>query len=146
MPAVLLGQLSYIFAHNDGVIDEDEEEIIAYYKRELEKFEDPSAGDDEIIMGMKKSYWKYDPVKTARALAQPMLILQGGMDYQVTLEDFEGWISGLAGRENVTFRTYPELFHLFMKGSLDNSDYEKAGHVEKEVIDDIAKWINKGGV
>jgi hypothetical protein len=46
MPAVLLGQLSYIFAHNDGVIDEDEEEIIAYYKRELEKFKDPSVGDE----------------------------------------------------------------------------------------------------
>lgn len=94
-------------------------------------------------MGMKKSYWKYDPVKTAGALTQPMLILQGGMDYQVTLEDFEGWISGLAGRGNVTFRMYPELFHLFMKGSLNPVDYEKAGHVEKKVIDDIAGWIKK---
>jgi hypothetical protein len=70
-----------------------------------------------------------------------MLILQGGMDYQVTLEDLEGWISGLVGKENVTFHMYPGLFHLFMNGSLNPADYEKAGHVEKEVIDDIVGWI-----
>jgi hypothetical protein len=142
MPAVLLGQFSYLSSHNDGNIDESETAQIEYCKSEVERFEDPSVGDDELIMGMKKSYWKYDPAKTAKALAQPMLILQGGMDYQVTLEDFEGWIAGLAGKDNVTFRMYPELFHLFMKGSLDNADYEKAGHVEKDVIDDIVGWIN----
>jgi len=143
MPAVLLGQFSYLLSHNDGRIDENEAAQIEYYKSEVERFEDPAVGDEELIMGMKKGYWKYDPVKTAKALAQPMLILQGGMDYQVTLEDFEGWISGLAGREDVTFRIYPELFHLFMQGSLDNSDYEKAGHVERVVIDDIAGWVKK---
>jgi dienelactone hydrolase len=142
MPAVLLGQFSYLLSHNDGRIDENEAVQIEYYKKELERLEDPAVGDDELIMGMKKSYWKYDPAKTARALTQPMLVLQGGMDYQVTLEDFEGWIAGLAGKDNVTFRMYPALFHLFMKGSLDNADYEKAGHVEKDVIDDIVGWIN----
>jgi len=142
MPAVLLGQFSYLLSHNDGRIDENEAAQIEYYRKELGRFEDPAVGDEELIMGMKKSYWKYDPATTARALAQPMLILQGGMDYQVTLEDLEGWIAGLAGKENVTFRMYPELFHLFMKGSLDPSDYEKAGHVEKDVIDDIVGWIN----
>lgn len=141
-PAILLRQLSYLSILNDGIIDEREAAWIESYKREVERFEDPAVGDDEIVMGMKKSYWKNDPVKTAKMLTQPILILQGGMDYQVTLEEFGGWISGLAGKENVNFKIYPELSHHFMQGSLDPADYEKAGHVEEEVIEDIAKWIN----
>lgn len=143
MPAILLGQISYLFAINDGIIDENEAKLIEFYKNELEKLEDPNVGENASVMGMPKKHGEYDPVETANELpaGYPILILQGGMDYQVTLEDFEGWISGLAGRENVRFKIYPGLYHCFMPGSLDPTDYEKAGHVEKEVIDDIAEWI-----
>jgi hypothetical protein len=71
-----------------------------------------------------------------------MLILQGGQDYQVTERDFANWKSGLTGRKNITFKFYPELYHLFIKGEKAPSAYEKPGHVEKQVIDDIAEWVN----
>ena len=44
-----------------------------------------------LPFGLPGAYWldlrDYDPVATAAALDKPMLILQGGRDYQVTVED-----------------------------------------------------------
>jgi fermentation-respiration switch protein FrsA (DUF1100 family) len=77
---------------------------------------------------------------------QPMLILQGERDYQVTMADFEEWKKLVAGRANVWTTSYPKLNHLFMEGQGKSkpAEYEKAGHVAKEVIEDIVAWI-KGG-
>jgi hypothetical protein len=41
----------------------------------------------------------------------------GGKDYQVTEKDFANWKAALAGRKDVTFKFYPNLFHLFMPGN-----------------------------
>jgi uncharacterized protein len=89
----------------------------------------------------------YHPAQVAAALQIPMLILRGARDYQVTAADMDGWQKALAGRHNVTFITYPGLFHLFMPSTSPGSglgtpaDYQKAQHVSQPVIDDIARWI-----
>jgi hypothetical protein len=100
------------------------------------------------IGGAPAAYWldleSYDPVERAKSIAQPMLILQGERDYQVTLaDDFARWQAGLASRPGVTFRTYPALNHLFLPGSGKSlpAEYSVAGHVPEEVIRDIAQWI-----
>ncbi len=87
----------------------------------------------------------FDQVGTARTYKKPMLILQGERDYQVTTEDFAGWKKALAGRPNVTLRSYPKLNHLFMEGEgkAKPAEYEKPGHVAEEVINDLANWIKK---
>ena len=91
----------------------------------------------------------YDPAATAAGLRIPMLILQGGRDYQVTTKDLEGWKSALEGHAGVTFKLYPALTHLFMpsaspgKGLGTPEDYQKPAHVDAAVIGDIAVWILK---
>jgi hypothetical protein len=73
-----------------------------------------------------------------------MLILQGERDYQVTIEgDFSTWNETFYTNENVTLKTYEMLNHLFISGSgpSTNAEYLVEGHVEEEVIDDIAEWI-----
>jgi len=84
----------------------------------------------------------YDPVKTARDLTLPMLILQGGRDYQVTMEDFRGWEEGLTGQDRVYFKFYPDLNHLFISGTgkSTSAEYKKPGNVAQVVIKDIAEW------
>jgi len=100
-------------------------------------------------LGAPDSYWLdlrgYDPPTTARALKQPLLILQGERDYQVTPDNLAAWRKALAGRPDVTFKTYPKLNHLFMAGEGKSlpAEYEKPGHVEEAVIADIAGWIRK---
>jgi len=85
----------------------------------------------------------YNPAALARQLTIPMLILQGERDYQVTMKDFALWKAALAERSHVTFHTYPALNHLFIagEGKSKPAEYERPGHVDVEVIQDIANWI-----
>lgn len=72
-----------------------------------------------------------------------MLILQGENDYQVTMQDFQGWKNALSSLSNVTFRSYPKLNHLFItvEGKSTPDAYNVAGHVLDGVIVDVAGWI-----
>jgi uncharacterized protein len=94
------------------------------------------------------SYWlslrDYRPIAVAGQLKQPMLVLQGGSDYQVTPnDDFARWQVAFAHVTRVTLREYPGLSHLFMPAGNPPSptDYAKPGHVDARVIADIAQWI-----
>ena len=102
-----------------------------------------------LLGGASAAYFldlrNYDPVATARAIPQPLLILQGGRDYQVTVaDDLSVWEHGLAGRPGVTVHVYPDDDHLFIAGSGPSSpaDYQTPGHVDPHVIADIARWID----
>jgi dienelactone hydrolase len=107
----------------------------------------PDAAASEMPMGMSATYILdlrgYHPEQMARELKQPLLILQGERDYQVTLEDFETWKSGLAGKKNVEFRSYPKLNHLFMPGEGVSTDeeYTRPGHVWRPVIENVSAWM-----
>ena len=93
------------------------------------------------------SYWidlrGYDPPASAAGLKQPMLVLQGERDYQVTMDDFAAWQRGLGSRANVQLKSYPALNHLFIAGSGPSApaEYSQAGHVDEAVVRDIAAWI-----
>jgi hypothetical protein len=84
-------------------------------------------------------------VADAKTLKQPMLILQGQRDYQVTQADFDRWKTGLGTQPQVTFKLYPKLNHLFMSGDGKSTpaEYDEPGHVDPTVVGDIAEWILK---
>ena len=86
---------------------------------------------------------RYDPAEESKSLSVPMLILQGERDYQVTMKDFNLWKAALAGRWNTTFRSFPALNHLFIAGQGKSvpAEYAQPGHVDGEVIEQIAGWI-----
>jgi uncharacterized protein len=103
----------------------------------------------ELPYDVPAPYWldarDYDPVTTAAGLNVPMLILQGGRDYQVTVaDDLKRWQDGLAHRNDITFRIYPAANHLFFRGAGPSSpdDYVPPRHVERRVITDISTWIS----
>jgi uncharacterized protein len=98
-------------------------------------------------LGVPGSYWLdlrgYQPAQAAKLLTQPLLILQGGRDYQVTLVEYDGWRKALEGRKNASFKLYPKLNHLFMEGEGQSTpqEYDMRGPVPGYVIDDLAAWI-----
>jgi uncharacterized protein len=100
-----------------------------------------------VFFGAPAAYWLdlagYDPVQVAETVRMPILILQGGRDYQVTSVDLARWRAGLGGRKNVQILEYPTLNHLFIAGSGLSSpaEYGVPGSVEGQVIADIAAWI-----
>jgi dienelactone hydrolase len=108
----------------------------------------PSTPAAELPFGLSASYWLdlrgYDPVSTAAALDIPMLILQGGRDYQVTVDDdLSRWKAALAHRPDVSIRVYDADNHLFFPGAGPSTpaEYEPAQHVDPAVIANIAEWL-----
>lgn len=87
----------------------------------------------------------YHPTATAARLKIPILVLQGGHDYQVTATDYAMWKKALASDHEATFHFYPHLTHLFIdvhkSGPPSPADYAITGHVAPEVITDIADWV-----
>lgn len=104
--------------------------------------------DEEETDGAPQSWWSslhdYDQVAVARSLKMPILILQGGSDFQVSPTlDFGAWKQALAGRPNVIFHLYPGLGHLFTPEGTTGTvaDYAKPARVDPEVIGLLAQWI-----
>jgi uncharacterized protein len=82
--------------------------------------------------------------QVAASLACPVLVLQGGRDYQVTeQDDFERWRLALAGDARATLEVYPELDHRLVAGEglSTPAQYRIPAHVDVRVIDDTASWI-----
>ncbi len=149
---VILDQMSYIFSL-DSTISESQKSQLEIIRSQVARVKDPkltvATPSTDLPLGIPARYWLdlrgYNPPKVALTLKQPMLIVQGERDYQVTMDDFAGWKKYLSARSNVQFRTYPKLNHLFIEGEGRSTpqEYGIAGHVAESVIDDIAAWIRK---
>lgn len=147
---VMLEQVNYIISI-DGKVTDNEKTRLEEIERAIEKVkqlkESGSYSNREYLLGAPPEYWldlrSYNPTQTAREYQQPMLILQGGRDYQVTEKDFVRWKKVLSLRKDVEFKLYPALNHLFIEGTGESTpaEYSQAGHVAKYVIDDIVTWI-----
>ena len=108
----------------------------------------PDTPDDQLPFAMPAPYWldlrSYDPVATAAALDRPMLICQGGRDYQATVtDDLTRWQAGLHGRPDVTIRVYPADNHCFFPGAGPSSPAELATpqHLDPQLVTDIDDWL-----
>ena len=108
----------------------------------------PETPDHELPFGVPAAYWLdlrgYDPVAVAAGLGRPMLILQGGRDYQVTVaDDLSRWQAGLGPKPGVTIGVYPPDNHFFFPGAGQSSPAElaTAQHVDPDVIADIHHWL-----
>jgi dienelactone hydrolase len=148
----ILQQMTYLL-NLDGQLSEEGKKKLAEIKAEVDKIKaltDSDAGTSDRFFNASASYWLdlrgYYPPETALQVKKPMLILQGGRDYQVTTEDFENWKKALGGRADVEFKLYPKLNHLFFEGQglPTPSEYTMIhGNVAEYVIADITAFIEK---
>jgi dienelactone hydrolase len=130
----------------------DVEETVATLTRQAECVDSPdlsaTAPAGDLLFGLPASFWlderEYDPVSAAAALGKPMLILQGGRDYQVTVQDdLAQWRETLGHRADVTIRVYDADNHLFFPGPGKSTpaDYSSPQHVDPAVVADVAQWL-----
>jgi hypothetical protein len=105
------------------------------------------ASSPALLLHAPPAYWldlrEHDPLAIGKGMKEPLLILQGGRDYQVTETDFNRWKEALGAQPKVRFKLYPNLNHLFIAGEGKSTpdEYEEPGHVAETVVTDIAEWI-----
>ncbi|GCE21549.1 alpha/beta hydrolase [Dictyobacter kobayashii] len=148
---VLLDQVSYITSLNTDT----QQPQLDTLKKMVALVKDPqltpATPASELPLNVPAAYWLdlrgYHPEEVARQLPQPLLIMQAENDYQATMEDFQGWQQALNQRANVTFKQYPDLYHLFMPSEPGHkatpAAYSVAGHVTEEVVNDISDWLKQ---
>ncbi len=103
---------------------------------------------ETLLLGIPAGYWQsvkeYCGMNFIDQVKQPMLILQGDADFQVYPEtDYQLWKDTVGNRDNVVFHLYAGLNHLMMptQGKRDITEYAAAGHVDPQVIDDVAAFV-----
>ncbi len=152
---LMVDQLRYALSAG-GTPTAADQKLLADIEESARKIESPDLkpADTVVVLGgvMPASYWldlrNYHPLAVAGALKIPMLILQGGRDFQVPpATNFAEWKEALAGHKNVTLKLYPDLNHLFITGTGPSlpQEYQQVGHVDERVVTDIAAWVSAGG-
>lgn len=152
---LLLDEVHYVAAKGGTAPTADDQKQIAAVEDGVKKIESPDLKPGEMITllgsALPSSYWldlrSYKPVEAAEALKIPMLILQGQRDFQAPpATNFDQWKTALASRGNVSLKLYPDLNHFFISGAglPLPQEYEKPGHVDEQVVTDIAAWISTG--
>lgn len=145
----VLRQIRYIGQQegaSTAVLDKQTAPVIA--ARDAMAHADPAHPPAGQFFHAPASYWlslrDYDAVDVSKALSVPILVLQGGGDYQVTPQyDFVQWQAAFPHDSRVQLREYAGLSHLFMPAGTPPlpADYEQPGQVDARVIRDIAGWI-----
>ncbi len=144
-------QVEYIASLDAATADAAKPTLEAMTKQ-AQMIDSPDLSDatpvSELPFGVPAAYWLdlrgYNPAAAAAALGKPMLILQGGRDYQATVaEDLAGWRASLEGRAGVTIRIFDADNHFFFSGTdrSSPSDYLTAQHADPAVVTEIAEWL-----
>lgn len=147
----ILDQYTYIY-NLDGKITPQQKDELKSLKLKVENVKNLETSDNvssqDLPLGVPVAYWKdlieNNQVEIAGSLKIPILILQGGRDYQVLeSKDFKGWKVALNNQDNVQFKLFPQLNHLFIEGEGKSTpqEYMNEGHVSSEVIKTIINWI-----
>lgn len=109
-----------------------------------------SGGDTKASgtpLGLPAGYWRgtdsVDPIADSMQTRQPMLLLQGGHDIQVVEADWQRWQAAFGKERRATLKRYPTLNHLAIQSAANAGleSYRIPGHVDRQLIDDIAHWI-----
>ena len=132
---IMRKQLNKIKASFEGLYEKDPEELkqtkmgggtTLYYFREM--------GDHPVSMYLKDNQ-------------KPILIMQGEKDFQVRADtDYKAFQEMLGGKDNVTFRLFPGLNHMFVTAKSDRitdskNEYKDTRHIPDDVIQTISDWI-----
>jgi len=149
LPGLAIAQLDYIASLPESREPAAQQQLASMRALmvKLQRHEIPPA---ENAGGAPASYFydleQRDPARFVPQLKAPVLVLQGGRDYQVTKTDYDAWQALLKDVNGARFRWYPDLNHLFVTGEGMATPTEYAtqrGHVDARVIADIAEFVKR---
>ena len=139
-------QLEYLAGLPENAVAEAQAQLRTA-QAQVQRLRSGEMPDSALIMGAPVSYFRdlerRDAVAEAVRLDIPLLVLQGGRDYQVTMADFEIWRKATAQRPATSLESFPSLNHLFVAGTgrATPAEYARPGFVAEEVVTTILRWI-----
>lgn len=149
---VLRFQLNYATENNQTLSEEERakkraetESFIRAIKEngDVSKYPAPLRG---LSSAWGRAFLAYDPLTTIRKVRQPILILQGALDRQVTAEQARMLEEAArkGGNKDVTVRVFPNLNHLFLQAKTgEEPEYAKleSYSLGEDVLAAIADWL-----
>lgn len=127
-----------ISAQEQGFLDKLQAQVAA-----VRSGGDVAAADSPL--GVPAAYWRHadniHQIDDAKALKQPLLLLQGGHDIQVVDTDWQLWQVAMKNDKRVTLKFYPALSHLGIVGEGTPADYATPGHVDAQLVANAGAWI-----
>ncbi len=147
---LILEQTQYILSLEKGLDDASRDKLLQQTTDMVNNIKNLTPDSDftaQQLGGTPASYWldlqQYDPIAEVKSINKSLLILQGGRDYQVTKTDYDLWKSAFGQYNDVHFRFYDNLNHLFMTGTGKSipSEYQQKGTVDTAVGTDIANFV-----
>jgi len=101
-----------------------------------------------LPFGGKPKYWlmdrNYKVLEEAKTLTLPIILLQGGRDYNVTKKDYDLWVNAMAGKNNFRTFWFENLDHSFFEGRGKGKpeDVDLPNHASKSITNKIAEFVN----
>ena len=145
---------------NYGLIDRTDDEIyylVSKLKTEKKFIDDGSVykitGEEALAdfpLGRSAAFWQdylsYDYVEGLKNAKKPLLIVQGGTDYQITQEvDFAAFEEIFGGESYATLKCYDGLNHLMVpsQGAFSGhyKEYDVPGTAGETFMSDLCSWI-----
>lgn len=149
-PEIIVDQVDYLLSLEEDLSDEKREKQLEEIQSQAEKIRTLDIGPEEVVRGAGRPFWRtfqeYDHIETAASLDLPLVLAQGGQDYQVTVEDdLALWREVLYDRQNVTITVYEDLNHLLepSEGKPSPDEYYRPGvPVDEAVVSDVFEFVS----
>lgn len=151
---LLYEQFKFLYSQ-DGDLSDADKRRLNQLKEQIDKLEnlreiDPADADFTLPLGVSPYYWKdmimYDPVESLQQVDEPIFLIQGEGDYQVSMKDYKMFRRALRKRElPYDAKSYENVNHLLIEnvGEPSAKEYERPSHVEHYIIKDVVEWIFK---
>lgn len=129
-----------------------QEQTAAFISQTVDLINDPTYSTEKLpeSFPMPPAYWWYEqreylPSEVAKQQTARMLIIQGENDWQVSMNQFNGWKEALKDRTNISYISYPNINHVLTEyeGLSIGAEYNMPSNVSGKLIADMAKWIKQ---
>jgi dienelactone hydrolase len=143
-------QLDYV-ASTQTKNKEEMDKMITAVKWQVKNAMDPELNlksKKMLPFGARPKYWlmdrNYKVLEEAKTLTLPVLLLQGGRDYNVTKKDYDLWTAAMSGKSNFKSVWFEELDHMFFEGqgTAKPQDVETPKHVSKKVSARMLEFVS----
>jgi len=146
---ISMEQLTVVLDTTPGVTPELKKQKLAEEQEMITAVQtggDLSKYPSQVSLPWTKEFWTYDPLTMIRKVRQPILILQGALDRQITAEqaDLLEKAAREAGNKAVTKQIFPNLNHLFLTaktGGIDEYSKLETSAIGDDVLKVLGNWL-----